>query len=337
LSTQDKNQEKATKAFEEEVLTLLPFDIKSVLLKIDHLKLKNIEEIRLRSNKPLMIENRFGDWFVSREGQLTKDLRNEFIVNREQVEKALESICENSLYAYIDEIRNGFVTVRGGHRVGLAGRVVMEGSGIKNIKDVSALNIRISREVPACSEDIIRYIADTGTIHNTLIISPPQCGKTTLLRDLARSLGDGVEALGIKGVKVGVIDERSEIAACYKGVPQNNIGMRTDVLDACPKALGMLLAIRSLSPHVIMTDEIGNQGDKDAIMKVINAGVKIITTAHGYSISELKTRQEVLSLIEEKVFERYIVLSKADGPGTIEEVIDGSTMSFLYRRSGLCC
>ena len=176
------------------------------------------------------------------------------------------------------------------------------------------------------------YFKKNGSVYNTLIISPPGCGKTTLLRDLSRVVSSGSQKFGFNGLKVGIIDERSEIAACYKGVSQNEIGVRTDVLDGCPKAVGMSMMLRSMSPQVIVTDEIGNQGDKEAVMRILNAGVKIITTAHGFNISELKTRQEVLGLIEEKAFERFIVLSNILGPGTIEEIVDGTIMKIIVRR-----
>jgi stage III sporulation protein AA len=178
----------------------------------------------------------------------------------------------------------------------------------------------------------MKYVVKSSRdIFNTLLISPPQCGKTTILRDIARNISDGIKELDFTGLKVGVIDERSEIASCYKGVPQNHTGVRTDVLDACPKAIGMDTMLRSMSPQVIITDEIGNEGDGEAIKRVINAGVKIIATAHGYNISELKTRQEVIGLIEGKVFERYVVLSSREGPGTLEEITD-ENLRVMYRR-----
>ncbi|MCX7923271.1 MAG: stage III sporulation protein AA [Clostridia bacterium] len=321
------------KKLKDEILNFISTRVKCILARVDPVKLMESEEIRLRSNRPLMLQGSHGDWFVDLNGNLTRRPNNPFITTPEDVIKTLELMSENSIYAYLDEIRNGFITLKGGHRIGIAGKVVAEGDSIKNIKDISGLNIRIAREVRGCSLKVIRHVlSDKNCVYNTLIVSPPQCGKTTILRDMTRIISDGMAELDFQGIKVGIIDERSEIAACYKGIPQNQVGMRTDVLDGCPKAAGMSMMLRSMSPQVIVTDEIGNQGDKDAVMKVINAGVKIITTAHGYNISELKSRLEVLSLIEQKVFERYIVLSSFNGPGTIEEVIDGSNMKVIYRR-----
>ncbi|HZK70256.1 MAG TPA: stage III sporulation protein AA, partial [Clostridia bacterium] len=244
----------------------------------------------------------------------------------------LELITSNSVYAFQEEIRNGYITIKGGHRVGIAGKIVSEGLYVKSIKDIMSLNIRVSKEVKGCADKIFQYlIKGENDLYNTLIVSPPQCGKTTMLRDLTRLLSTGCKVNGFRGIKVCVVDERSEIAACYKGVPQNDVGVRTDILDSCPKIAGMIMGLRALSPVVIVTDEIGNEGDKDAITRVLNAGVKILTTAHGYSISELKARKEVMELIEEKVFERYVVLSSREGPGTVEEIIEGENFKNIYK------
>ncbi|AUG57673.1 stage III sporulation protein AA [Acetivibrio saccincola] len=335
MLTKDKHIVKMAdiQSFEREILKFLSYGLKEVLKKVNPLELVNLEEIRIRALKPVMLQNRRGRFFLNCDGKLTNNKFNLFYMDQEQILKTLTLISENSIYAYQDEIKNGFLTLKGGHRVGIAGRVVLEGERIKNIKDISSLNIRISKEITDCSLKIIKYIInDKNEVYNTLIISPPGCGKTTMLRDITRNLSDGIEKLGFKGVKVGLIDERSEIAACYRGVPQKKVGVQTDVLDACPKQLGMTIMLRSMSPDVIVTDEIGGRGDKDSIIEVLNAGIKIITTAHGYNISQLKTRKEVLSLMEEKVFERFIVLSGEEGPGTVEEIVDGKSMDVIYRR-----
>ena len=334
MLTEDKIRMRKTD-YKNPVKGILPFvsqGIRSALEKVDKRVLDSAEEIRLRADKPMIIQQYLKEWFVSKNGGLDKSCNEPYIVAQSEMLKTIEIMSENSIYAYQDEIKNGFITLRGGHRVGIAGKVVLDGNSIKNIKDISGLNIRISREIPGCSDHIINYILDRkGGIHNTLIISPPQCGKTTILRDIARKISDGICEAGFKGIKVGIVDERSEIAACYKGVPQNNVGIRTDVMDGCPKSLGMCMMIRSMSPQVIITDEIGGQGDKESIMSVINAGVKIIATAHGYNLSELKSRREVIGLMEEKVFERFLVLNNSKGPGTLAEVIDGHTNDVLYR------
>jgi len=324
LSAKDKNIN---------IIQYLSRGVREILEKVKPDKLFDLEEIRLRANKPLIIQNYSEEWFVDSLGNLTKNIRDAFIVKREEILSTLEIMSKNSIYAFQEDIKNGFISLSGGHRVGISGKVITDSGKVVNIKEFSSLNIRISKEVRGCSFKILKYIFNENKqVLNTLIVSPPQCGKTTILRDLSRVLSDGAIDKGIKGMKVGLIDERSEIAACYKGIPQFDLGIRTDVLDACPKSEGMLLMVRSMSPQVIITDEIGNKGDKESIIAILNAGIKLIATAHGYNISELKSRQEVLSMINEKVFERYIVLSNTQGPGTMEEVIDGSNMKVLYKR-----
>lgn len=340
MLTYDKkhSNKRSIEVLKEQVLKFISPAIANVLKEISQNAISEIEEIRLRSNRPLMIQNCHGDWFVEESGKLSKKMRNSYIVSQHEITKTLELMSQNSIYAYQDEIKSGFITLRGGHRIGICGKAVMEGRQVKNIKEISGLNIRISREIVGCSLKLISYIINgKNDVYNTLIVSPPQCGKTTMLRDISRALSDGMDEHEFQGIKVGIVDERSEIAACFKGVPQNRIGIRTDVLDACPKTIGMDLMIRSMSPQLLITDEIGNQGDGDAVMRVLNAGVRIITSAHGYNISELKSRQEVVSLLKEKVFERFVVLSGVNGPGTLEEVVDGTTMEVIYRRGLQCC
>jgi len=314
-----------------DILQCISRSIKEIIEKVYPGSLRDLQEIRLRANKPVMLVNSNGDWFISRTGGLSRHPEGSNRIDSEEILKTLELMSDNSIYAFQEDIRNGFITLAGGHRVGIAGKVVLENGIIKNIKDVSALNIRICREVKGCSEKVIKYILNNDTVYNTMIISPPQCGKTTMLRDIARVISNGIPEYNFRGVKVGIVDERSEIAACYRGVPQNDVGVRTDVMDTCPKKLGMELLLRSMSPQVLITDEIGNQGDADAVAAVLNAGVKIITAAHGYNISELASRYEVIKMIERKTFERYIVLSGKNGPGTVEEIIDGSTMEVRVR------
>lgn len=334
MLTEDKIKMRKTD-YKSPVNGILPFvsqGIRNTLEKVDKRVLESAEEIRLRAGKPLVIQQYLKEWFVSKRGNLDEFCSEPYIVDQSEISKTIEIMSENSIYAYQDEIKNGFITLKGGHRVGIAGKVVLDGNSIKNIKNISGLNIRISREIPGCSDHVINYILNKkGGIYNTLIISPPQCGKTTILRDLARKISDGICEAGFKGMKVGIVDERSEIAACYKGIPQNNVGIRTDVMDGCPKSLGMSMMIRSMSPQVIITDEIGGHGDKESIKSVINAGVKIIATAHGYNLTELKSRREVIGLMEEKVFERFLVLNNSKGPGTLAEVIDGLTYNVLYK------
>ena len=201
----------------------------------------------------------------------------------------------------------------------------MENGYVKTIRNISSVNIRISRQIIGTSDKIMKFITSNNRVYNTIIISPPKCGKTTILRDIARNISDGINNLRIvkekfDGKKVVVIDERSEIAACFMGIPQNDLGVRTDVLDNCLKREGLLMAIRSLSPDVLICDEIGTTGDVEALTAAFNSGVNIITTIHGFTIEDLYKRRVLSGLLNNNVIERVIVLSNREGVGTIENI-----------------
>ena len=193
--------------------------------------------------------------------------------------------------------------------MGITGQVVLDAAGaIKTIKNISFLNIRIAHEVIGAGKNILSYIYEQENLKNTLIISPPGYGKTTLLRDLVRSVSNG-NTYG-KGMHCCVVDERSEIAGCFRGVPQLDIGTRTDVLDACPKSIGMMMVIRSMAPQVIVVDELGTDADVEALFAVVRSGSKIIATIHGDGMSDIKEKSFLNEVLREKVFERYVVISK---------------------------
>ncbi|MGL4796824.1 MAG: stage III sporulation protein AA [Paraclostridium sp.] len=284
----------------------------------------NIEEIRIRVNKPLIVNANGEDYFYN---NTTKDLdtnqRNSYVVTREDVEQTFQLMCKYSIHSFMDDIKKGFITLKGGHRVGIVGKVIIEDRQVKNIKHVSSLNIRVCREILDCSEKVINHIIKSPTeVNNTLIISPPQCGKTTLLRDIVRNLSNGIKTKGFKGMKVALIDERNEIAGSYLGVPQMDIGMRTDVIETCPKNIGIMMLLRAMSPNLIVTDEIGNEDEIKALYTALNGGVSLITTVHGDSIEDIKNRKELSKLLDKELFKKIIILSAKKGPGTIEKIYD---------------
>ena len=286
-----------------------------------NIEFEQLQEIRLRVWEPLLIIYDNREFFVDENGKLTTCMSHIYIVTAEDIQSTLDSISQYSLYAYEDEIRQGFITIQGGHRVGIAGKVVMENGKIKTIRHISFLNIRLSHQVKGCGEALLPRIEGADGIRHTLIISPPRCGKTTLLRDLIRLISDG--SPGRPGVTVGVVDERSEIGACYQGVPQNDVGMRTDVLDGCPKAEGMQLLIRSMSPTVVAVDELGKEEDFRAVESVIHCGCTLLATAHGNSLEDIMEQPFFQKLKSMQVFERYIILGRQKRNGRIVQILDG--------------
>jgi len=306
----------------DEIFDFLPPNIKRLLKNNIHLYSISAEEIRLRLNKPLIIIGSDSDYFVDSNGCFIHEIENAYLTTKEDIKNATEIIQNFSAYSFGEELKNGYITIPGGHRIGISGRTIVENGYIKSIKDIAFINYRIAKEIIGAADKAIDYIiTPTSSIYNTLIISPPQCGKTTLLRDIVRQLSNGIKSKNIKGFKIGLVDERSEIAACFFGEPRNDVGIRTDVLDACPKSQGIFLLIRSMSPDIIATDEIGKAEDADALMEGANAGVKVIATMHGSDIEDLYKKIE-LKKLHSNYFERIIVLGRSEGVGTIEKIYD---------------
>lgn len=303
----------------EELLKIFAASVRKLLQKgiQDYDKL---QEIRLRAEAPLLIQYGNQEYYIDREGRVGKEDGNAYLVTREDIKETVEYISNYSLYAYEEEIRQGFITVQGGHRVGMAGKVIMDQEGIRSMKYISFINVRLSHQIKGCADPLLPFVTEGGEVRHTLIISPPRCGKTTLLRDLIRQLSDGSRER--RGVTIGVVDERSEIGACYMGIPQNDLGIRTDVLDCCPKAKGMMMLIRTMAPEVIAVDEIGGRQDMEAIDYVRSCGCKLIATVHGSSIDEIRSKPLLSRLVREHAFERYVVLGDPREAGRLTAVFD---------------
>jgi stage III sporulation protein AA len=312
------------------ILDALPENIQRVIDGIPQDIAESLEEIRIREGRPIVIHGRGKSYYLGTDGGLLPSPEKAYYVTHRDVQSILQRISNYSIYAVEEELRNGYITLRGGYRVGLAGKAVLEGGKIKTLKYINSFNIRISREIIGVADKVIRYIVSGAEVYHTLVLSPPQMGKTTLIRDIARQLSDGFP--GFRGIKVGIVDERSEIAGCFQGIPQNNVGFQTDVLDACPKAEGIMMLIRSMSPAVIITDEIGKHEDVEAIEEALNAGIKIITTAHSSDIGDAKRRPILSKILDKKIFQRIIVLGNSLGVGTIERIYDGHTLNNLLDR-----
>lgn len=283
-------------------------------------KRKMLQEIRIRVDRPVMLLLEGKEIFLNAGGEFQETPRNAYCISRQELEEILNHLCHYSLYAFEDEFRQGFLTVAGGHRVGVAGQVVQEGNGtIRTIKNISYLNIRIAHEIKGVADAVLPYLYEAGRLKNVLIISPPGCGKTTLLRDLIRQVSDG-NTYG-EGRCVGIVDERSEIAGFCGGVPQNDVGIRTDVLDGCPKSQGMMLLLRSMSPRVIAIDELGGEEDRKALSMAAYCGVGILATAHGESIEDVAGRFHWEDAFREGLFDLFLILGKESGKPLVQKII----------------
>lgn len=296
-----------------QIQNLFSGNIRRLLLQAD-LDYEKLYEIRLRAGRPMFLIYDGGECFLRTRG------REPYLVTREDLKETLEYVSGYSLYAYEDELRQGYMSVQGGHRVGVTGKVILDGDRIRGMKYISCINLRLAHEIRGCADPVMEHIRKENWTAHTLLISPPRCGKTTLLRDMIRQLSNGYGK--VPGVTVGVVDERSELAGCYQGMPQNDLGIRTDVLDGCPKAHGMQMLIRSMSPSVVAVDELGREEDFKAVESVIYSGCKLIATAHGASLQEIFSTPFFGRLRKMKVFERYILLGKEQRAGIIRGIYD---------------
>lgn len=285
--------------------------------KNDKQKNNEIEEIRLRNQRPIVLKTS------------TRNIVLGHVVSTEEILQTFEKVCEHSIYSYQKQICEGFITIKGGHRVGITGNCATENGKVININYISSLNFRVAREKKECSNNIIKYIIDGGEFVNTLIASKPGCGKTTVLRDLVRKIGTGIEEYKMPPKTCGIVDERGEIASMYKGVPQNDVGILSDVIDNISKSDGMKILIRSMAPEIIACDEIDSKEDIDAITYAVCSGVKGIFTAHGNNMEELLVNNRIKELLEKNIIDTIIFLNDKKR-GEIKDVYKLNKENKLY-------
>ena len=292
----------------EYILKCLPTQLAKLILEHN---IQKLEEIRIRANKPVILKL----------GQVEIVLN--YTITTNEIIGILQNICNNSIYTYQNQICNGFITLPGGNRVGIAGNVVIKDGQVSNISYIYSLNFRISHQINGASDNILKYVLDTenNTIFNTLIVSPPGAGKTTMIRDLAKRISNGINEINFRGLDVSIIDERGEIAAMTKGITFNDVGIRTDVLDNVPKSIGIRMAVRSMTPKVIIADEIGNKDDVNIINYAICSGVKCIFTAHGSNMEDLLKNNEINKIINLQLFSKIIFLDEKQ-KGKIKNVVN---------------
>ncbi|XOQ48903.1 MAG: Spore-III-AA domain-containing protein [Eubacteriales bacterium] len=281
----------------------LPLEIKS-----------QVQELRIRVNKPVSICCMKGIYFFNQNGTLACcPGSNTLLATKEDLDECFRNICSYSIYSHQNEIRNGYVTLVGGHRVGISGTAVLENGEIKGIRDISSINIRIAREISGSANALLVGLKNNVS-DGLLIAGPPVSGKTTILRDIARQLSSGL--LGnIR--KVAVIDERGELAGTYMGVPQNDLGVCSDILDGYPKAQGIMQAIRCLSPEYIICDELGGYDEVSAVQQCLNAGAVMISSIHAGSLEELLKKKQAVELLKTGAFGNVAILDRQMEPGKI--------------------
>lgn len=295
----------------DEVKQILSDRIKSSISKISYKDSCNIQEIRLRSGKELSLTILDNEYLLTSDGSLTNNTSQAIKVEKNDIDYTFKIACQYSIHSFQNEISQGFITVSGGHRIGLCGTAVVKNNSVETIKDISALNIRIARQIIGCSDNLCSSVFNSE-LQSVLIVGPPTSGKTTILRDLCRKLGNKH--------KISIIDERNEISATVNGISQNDIGTFSDLFNSYPKSEGIMTAIRVMSPKIIVCDEIGGENDIFALENAINSGVEIVATAHAGSIDEALTRKGISKLISLGAFDYIVALGTKERIGKVVEI-----------------
>ncbi len=300
-----------------DVCRYLPINIRTVMEEIGRNNPFPIQEMRLRINQPLSIVAGGQNLFITKQGEITISPSVGLKITADDIQHVFMCACQNSVYAYHNQLQNGYITLHGGHRMGLAGHIVYDHDTIHTIRDLSSLSIRIADEKRGCSHAILPYLVHNNVIRSCAIISPPGGGKTTILRDIARHMS-------VQGHRVCIIDERGEIAGSRQGMPGYDLGPACDVLDGCHKRDGLQWALRCLSPSVMIVDELGDNGEAQAVLQGINGGVATIFSLHAANIHQAMTRSPMQILLRQHAPELCVMLGSSQAPGTITHIYDFS-------------
>ncbi len=292
------------------VCRYLPSEIAEGIERINPKDIDNITEIRIRAERPLCVTLWGESFFLEKSGNLTKSFQNCLRTGFSEINNILKSLCRYSVYSYDKEISEGFITIESGIRAGLSGTVSYS-DGKKTMRYINGINFRIPREVKDCGEKIYTRLLKNRPC-GIIICGSVASGKTTLLRDLCRLCGNRYI--------VSLIDERGEIAGCRDGVPQNDVGINTDIFDGFERSDGIVNSVRSMSPEIIFCDEISTEKDSDAMIKSAGCGVKFISTAHADSFENLVKRPYLYELINSGIFEYAVIMSGSSEAGKIKDI-----------------
>lgn len=292
------------------VCRYLPSEIAESIEKINPKDIDNITEIRIRAERPLCVTLWGESFFLEKSGNLTKSFQNCLRTGFSEINNILKSLCRYSVYSYDKEISECFITIESGIRAGLSGTVSYS-DGKKTMRYINGINFRIPREVKDCGEKIYTRLLKNRPC-GIIICGSVASGKTTLLRDLCRLCGNRYI--------VSLIDERGEIAGCRDGVPQNDVGINTDIFDGFERSDGIVNSVRSMSPEIIFCDEISTEKDSDAMIKSAGCGVKFISTVHADSFENLVKRPYLYELINSGIFEYAVIMSGSSEAGKIKDI-----------------
>ncbi len=300
----------------DSAVSIVNAELKKYLLRLDAETKNQTYEIRLRSGQPIVLCGKYGTAFLDEYG-IAKSKVSCLIATHEAVTDTFNRLCSYSIHTHLPSIVNGYITMQGGHRVGIAGTAVTDSDGrIISVKDIYSVNIRVSRQIVGAADELIRKLFNEE-FESTIIAGPVSCGKTTILRDLARQLSSPDNK---KMYKLCVIDERQEIACVSGGIAGNDLGVNCDILSCYPKGQAVTVAIKTMSPDIIVLDEVATVKEIEAIKLGVNSGVKFIVTIHAENYEEILHRQQIEMLINTYSFKNLVLLSSNKNVGKIKEI-----------------
>lgn len=315
----------------DEAIACLSARIRQALVAVDNSIKNDIAEIRIRIGRPVLLICSDRNLFLTETGRTCAIATREAITpEKSEIEESYRIICGYSVHSHQNETLNGYITVTGGHRAGICGTATASDDKIIGIRNISSINLRIARQINGCANEIVKNIYKEK-LQSVIVAGAPSTGKTTILRDLSRQLSSGHAG---EYYKVVIVDERGEMAAVYNGRPQNDIGINVDVLDGYPKASAIMIAVRTLSPDIIICDEIGDMDEMEAIKSGFNSGVKFAISAHAGSIKELLLRPQSQHMLAAGVFDKIITLKSRKTPGSVNGIYNaGDLLDKVYRNS----